>query len=83
MITGSSAGGIAGAALGDRLGRLGDVRGEHLLRRGADERRPAGEHLVRHHADGVDVGAMIDVRIGRGLLRRHVRRRADRDAERW
>ena len=72
----------AGATLRHRIRRFGHVRGEHLLRRGTDERRPAGEQLVRHRADGVDVAAMIDVRIGGGLLRRHVRRRADRDAER-
>ena len=45
------------------------------------ERRLAGEQLVRHRAERVDVGAMIDVGIARGLLGRHVRRRADRRAD--
>ena len=35
---------------------------------------PAGEHLVEHHSEGVDVGAGIDGPAQR-LLRRHVRRR--------
>ena len=66
----------------DRLGRLGHVRGEQLVRRAARERRLPGEQLVRQHAERVDVGAVIDVRIGARLLGRHVRRRAERHAER-
>ena len=34
--------------------------------------RLTGEHLVEHAAEGVDVGARIDVPLGRGLLRTHV-----------
>jgi hypothetical protein len=45
------------------------------------ERRMTGDHLVREHADGVDVCAVIDPRIARHLLRRHVRRSTERDAE--
>ena len=56
------------------------MRGQHALRRGGLERRPAGEHLVGHHAEGVDVGAVIDVGIGGGLLGRHVGRGAESHA---
>ena len=45
------------------------------------EQRLAGEQLVRHRAERVDVGAVIDVRVAGGLLGRHVRRRADRRAD--
>ena len=45
---------------------------------GPRERRLARQHLVPQHAQRVDVGSMVDVRVGRRLLRRHVRRRADR-----
>ena len=41
-----------------------------------------GEHLVGHDADRVEIGARVDRRLPGGLLRRHVRRRADREAER-
>ena len=46
----------------------------------AGERRMSTQHLVRRDAEGVDVGAMIDVRVRRGLFRRHVQRRAERRA---
>ena len=39
------------------------------------------EQLVRHRAERVDVGAMIDARVAGGLLGRHVRGRADRRAD--
>jgi hypothetical protein len=68
------------AQIGDRRRRLREMRREHLLRRPATERRRARKDLVRHAAERVDVGPMVDVGIARGLLRRHVRRRADRDA---
>ena len=38
------------------------------------------QHLEQHRAHRVDVGAMIDVASPAGLLRCHVRRRAERDA---
>jgi choline dehydrogenase-like flavoprotein len=45
-----------------------------LAREGAD----AGEHLVEHDAEAVDVGAGIDAAaVAPGLLRAHVRRRAE------
>ena len=69
------------ALLADRNRRVGDVRGQGLLRIEAGEGRVAGEHLVAHHADGVDVDPRIHLRIGGGLLRRHVRRGAEGDAD--
>jgi len=42
---------------------------EDRLRRCRFEWRPAGEELVCQHADGVDVGSVIDARIGRCLFR--------------
>ena len=62
-----------------RAAALGDVRAEHGLRR-ADERRMAGEHLVREHAKGVDVRAMVECPVAGRLLGRHVGRRAERGA---
>ena len=64
----------------DRLGGGGHVGGEHLLRARPGERRPARQQLVRHHAEGVEVGPVIHVRVGHRLFRRHVGRRAQRDA---
>ena len=45
------------------------------------KRRRADEHLVADDAERVEIGAMIGARIARGLLGRHVRRRADRRAD--
>ena len=50
-----------------RPGLLGD---DHLLGR-PDERQPAGQRLVEHHADAVPVARRRDRQPGR-LLRRHV-----------
>ena len=63
------------AQLRHRHRSLGDLRREDLLRRTTRERRLPGEHLVRDASEGVDVGAVVDRRVGRGLLRRHVGRR--------
>ena len=52
------------------------MSGDDLLERVAQERRATGEDLVRHHTERVDVDAMVEARIGRHLLGRHVRRRA-------
>ena len=46
----------------------------------ADERRLAGQHLVAQDAERVEVAAPVDLPLARCLLRRHVRRRADRHA---
>ena len=69
------------ATRSDRRRRLGQLRGEQLLRRAAVERRRADEHLVADDAERIEIGAMIGVRIAGGLLGRHVRRRADRRAD--
>jgi hypothetical protein len=61
--------------------RLGHVRGQHLVRREPRERRAAGNHFVRHRAERVDVGAVVDIRITRGLLRGHIRGRPERHAD--
>ncbi len=50
------------------------------LGRGSRERRASGQQLVAQDAEGVDVHPVIHVGIGRGLFRRHVGRRAERDA---
>ena len=71
----------AGALLRHRDRRLGDVRGQRLLRVEAGERRVAGEHLVAHHAHGIDIDPRIHLGIGGGLFRRHVRRGAECDAD--
>ena len=55
------------------------MRGEHLLAAAARERRPARDELIAHHTHRVDVGTVVDRRIGGGLLRRHVDRRAESD----
>ncbi len=51
----------------------------HVLREDddslADERHLAGDHLEEHHADGVEIDAVIDL-LPHGLLRGHVRGRA-------
>ena len=47
-----------------------------LDRRLAAERGPAGQHLVQHHADAVDVGRRAHAVTAR-LLGRHVPRRPD------
>ena len=81
MIRSASAAGRSGrnAVIGD--GGFAHVRGEHPLRRAIGEDDLAGEQLVRHRAERVDVGARVDVRIARRLLGRHVRGRADARAD--
>ena len=58
------------------------MRREDRLRRRPRERRLPGKHLVSHHPNGVQVGARIYRGHPRGLLRGHVVRGADREAER-
>ena len=70
------------AATRDRLRRFRHVRGQQPLRRAARERRLSGEQLVREHAKGVDVRAVIHGRIGTRLFGRHVRRCAECHAHR-
>jgi hypothetical protein len=59
--------------------RRRDVPSHDDLRRGAEERRRAGEHLVRDAAQRVDVGAAVELFTG-PLLGAHVDRRADDEA---
>ena len=47
---------------------------------GARERRLARQHLVEHAGEAVLVAAAVEPGLGGGLLRAHVRRRADREA---
>ena len=54
--------------------------GDHRLRRWPGERRLAGQHLVEHAAERVDVGAGVDVALAARLLGAHVGRRADGEA---
>ena len=58
------------------------MHAQHFLRGAAGERRPPGEQLVSHRAKGVDIHAVVEMRIGRRLLRRHVGRRAEGHARR-
>ena len=53
---------------------------QHRLRRRAGERRLAGEHLVQHAAEAVEVAPPVDRRVAAGLLGAHVGRRADGEA---
>ena len=70
-----------GPQLLDGARGLGHVRRHQLVRRQAMEGRMAGEQLVRHAAERVQIGAIVGRRIARRLLRGHVRRRADGGAE--
>ena len=61
----------------DRLTQHGGQRLCHVV---PLEETPTGEHFVEHDAEGPDVGAAIDAPALR-LLRGHVRRRAENEAE--
>jgi hypothetical protein len=60
--------------------RPGETLGEDRLLARAGERRLAGQHLVEHAAQGVDVRARIDGALADRLLGAHVVRRAQREA---
>ncbi len=81
MTVSARAGGHGGTLFRDRLRRLGDVRGEDLLRGQPGEGRTSGQQLIAHHPERVDVGPVIDVRIGGGLFRSHVGRCSERDPD--
>ena len=57
---------------------------EHLrddrLNRSPAERRFAGQHLVKHRAERVHVGALVDVLLSHGLLGCHVLRSSEGEA---
>ncbi len=61
--------------------RLAHVRRQQSRRRVALERRTAGDQLVRHDAERVEVHAVVGVRVRRRLLGGHVGRRADGGAD--
>jgi hypothetical protein len=50
------------------------VSGQDFLAAAPTEWRMPGEQLVAHRTHRVDVHPVVEVRIGRGLFRRHVRR---------
>ena len=79
---------VARRRAADHLGELGRARrrarpttrsttslSARIFVRVAGERAPAGQHLVEHDADRVDIGGRRR-RLAARLLRRHVRRRA-------
>ncbi len=68
--------------LGNRRRRLGDVRGQDLLRSRSEEGSHPREHLETNDTQRVDVCALIGARTAECLLRRHVGRGADREANR-
>ena len=70
--------GVAHGADGRDL--LGEHAGDDGLHARARERRVAGEHLVEHGAQGVDVGAGVDGLLAHGLLGAHVVRGAEGEA---
>ena len=51
--------------------------GDDGLRGARGVRRVAAQHLVQNRGEGIDVGALVDRPVARGLLRRHVVRRAE------
>ena len=66
----------------DRGDPLRHVGRQHLVRAQVGEGGPAGEHLVGHRTEGVHVRAVVDVRVAGRLLGRHIRGRAEGDADR-
>ena len=70
----------APAQHGQRSDILGDELRDDRLRRRTAVGWLAGEHLVGHRTERVDVGATIDGAIPCGLLRAHVLWRAEREA---
>ena len=59
--------------------RLGEPPDQHRLHGGAGERRLAGQHLVQHGGERVDVGARVERLVARRLLGAHVGRRPDHE----
>ena len=58
-----------------------EMLGQHALEAGPAERHPPGEHLVDHAAEAVDVAAAVHRRRRGRLLRAHVGRGADGEAD--
>ena len=68
------------AVLSHRIDLLGDVSSKNRLRCGTGERRTPGQQLIGKRSHSIYVGSMIYVRIGSGLLGRHIGRCAERYA---
>jgi hypothetical protein len=66
-----------GLTSGDGFRHLREVRGELLVPWVARERRRAGQELVRHGAEGIEVRPVVDSGAASYLLRRHVGRCAE------
>ena len=66
------------AAPDDRRRLLREHLGHDRLGRGAGEGRVAGEHLVEHATQRVDVAARVERALPHRLLGAHVRRRTER-----
>src|SRR6059036_1872981 len=66
--------------IGDQRRPFRDVLHQDPGNGGSLEGKLSREHLVRHHAQTIDVGSPVDLAVPRRLLRAHVVRRADRHA---
>ena len=76
-ISSSSAGGASGNTSAQaRRGRRHEARQDRDRRR-PDVRRAPGDHLEERRAEGVEVGARVDLAVAARLLGRHVRGRPD------
>ena len=65
-------------ARAERAGRFGGVARHRGRGAAAGEGRLAGQHLVQHAGQAVLIAPRVEHRLAAGLLRAHVRRRADR-----
>jgi hypothetical protein len=70
-----------GGGLGQGAGALAQLLHEHRRGVAGGERRRAGEHLVAHDAQGVDVAPAVDLALAEGLLGAHVGRGAEHRAD--
>ena len=82
MIASANPAGRSGAAAPSGSGVRVHLGGQHRLGGASGKRRLPAQELVSDHAHRVEVGAAIDLLLARRLLRGHVRRRPDRQAER-
>ena len=64
----------------ERTRRVREHLGDDRLHGRAGKRRLAGEHLVRHRTERVEVDARVDRLLAHRLLGTHVLRRAEREA---
>ena len=61
--------------------RLGNLLHQNARHRRSVERQFAGQHLVRHYAETVEIGAAIDFALAGRLLGAHELGRPDRHAD--